>query len=72
MAPEHIEDGGINVTQQKTGKELWVPLHADLRDELEAWNGSPFVKTPKGESYTPRPLPRRMDAADERHSCRED
>jgi integrase len=20
---------------------------------LEAWNGSPFVKTPKGESYTP-------------------
>jgi integrase len=53
MAPEHIEDGGINVTQQKTGKELWVPLHADLRDELEAWNGSPFVKTPKGESYTP-------------------
>jgi integrase len=52
MAPEHIEDGGINVTQQKTGKELWVPLHADLRDELD-WNGSPFVKTPKGESYTP-------------------
>ena len=24
MAPEYIEDGGIVVVQQKTGKELWV------------------------------------------------
>ena len=23
MAPEHIEDDGIYVVQQKTGKELW-------------------------------------------------
>ena len=53
MAPEHIEDGGMNVTQQKTGKELWVPLHPDLRDALEGWSSSPYVQTPKGESYTP-------------------
>ena len=31
MTPEHVEDGGIHVMQQKTGKELWVPLHPDLR-----------------------------------------
>jgi integrase len=48
MAPKHIEDGGINVVQQKTGKELWVPLHADLRRALDNRTGSPYVQTPKG------------------------
>ena len=38
MAPCDIEDGGINVTQQKTGKELWVPLHADLSSALKSWD----------------------------------
>ena len=52
MAPCDIEDGGINVTQQKTGKELWVPLHADLTSSLKSWDGSPYVRTPKGERYT--------------------
>jgi integrase len=70
MGPSDIEDGGINVVQQKTGKELWVPLHASLRDALEGWNCSPFVLTPKGEGYTPRPLQKRLDAPDERHACR--
>jgi integrase len=53
MAPEHFEDGGIYVVQQKTGKELWVPLHAKLRGALTHWDGSPYVRTSKGESYTP-------------------
>jgi integrase len=29
MAPGHIEDDGIVVVQLKTGKELWIPLHAE-------------------------------------------
>ena len=53
MGPEQIEDGGINVVQQKTGKKLWVPLHAALRSALEGWTCSPFVQTTKGESYSP-------------------
>ena len=53
MAPKHIEDSGIKVTQQKTGKELWVPLHADLKVALDRWSGSPYVQTPKCDSYTP-------------------
>ena len=53
MAPEHIEDGGISVVQQKTGKELWLPLHRDLKAALEGWSGSPFVLTPRGKPYTP-------------------
>ena len=53
MAPEHIAGGGIYVTQQKTGKELWVPLHADVEGMLKSWYGSPYVRTARGERYTP-------------------
>ena len=53
MSPSNVEDGGINVVQQKTGKELWVPLHADLRGALASWSCSPFVRTPKSQPYTP-------------------
>ena len=53
MAPGHLEDAGINVVQQKTGKKLWVPLHCDLRAELGTWDGSPYVRTPNGAPYTP-------------------
>jgi integrase len=53
MAPEHIADGDIYVTQQTTGKELWVPIHADLEGMLKSWDGSPYVRTPRGERYTP-------------------
>ena len=67
-----VEDGGINVVQQKTGKELWVPLHDDLRGALEGWSSSPYVQTPKGEAIQHRPLPGCLDAADEWHACRQD
>lgn len=30
-----VRDGAIKVIQQKTGKELWVPMLSDLRDELD-------------------------------------
>jgi integrase len=52
MRPEDIEDDGIVLVQQKTGKELWVPLHPDLRAALEGWNSSPFVVSRRGKSYT--------------------
>jgi integrase len=52
MAPEHIEDGGIVVVQQKTGKELWVPLHSDLKTATESWGSSPYVVDRKGKPYT--------------------
>ncbi|WP_431280943.1 tyrosine-type recombinase/integrase [Humitalea sp. 24SJ18S-53] len=36
MGPQHIRDGAIMVRQQKTGKELAVPMHAELREALAA------------------------------------
>jgi integrase len=53
MNHKDIEDGGILVTQQKTGKELWVPLHPALKDALEGWSSSPYVVT-GGASRTPQ------------------
>ena len=52
MAPEHVEDGGIVVVQQKTGKELWVPVHPDLRCSLEAWRRLALCGKPEGMSFT--------------------
>lgn len=72
MAPSDVEDGGINVVQQKTGKELWVPLHDDLVGALEGWSCSPFVADAEGRSIQHRPLPGCVDAADEWHACRRD
>ena len=55
MSKADIEDGGIKVTQQKTGKELWIPLHQDLREEMRSWQVNPpwtFAQDPKGRPYT--------------------
>ena len=43
MSKTDLEDGGINVTQQKTGKRLWIPLHQNLRTEMERWKINPPV-----------------------------
>lgn len=37
MQWRHIEGGGINVTQSKTGKRLWVPLTVHLWRALDVW-----------------------------------
>lgn len=34
MTRHHIRGGQIRVVQQKTGKELWIPIHAALASEL--------------------------------------
>lgn len=55
MSKADIEDGGIKLTQQKTGKKLWVPLHQALKTEMEGWEVLPpwnFVQTPKGGPYS--------------------
>jgi integrase len=53
MGKPDLEDGGIKVTQQKTVKELWIPLHQDLKGEMRGWEVLPpwtFVQTSKSES----------------------
>jgi integrase len=45
---------GIDITQEKTGKKLWVPLPAELQSAMAAWpRSSVFVLTTlKGQPWT--------------------
>jgi len=55
MSKADLEEGGIRVKQQKTGKELWIPLHQDLREAMRRWEVTPpwtFVQNSKGQPYT--------------------
>ena len=36
MTRAHVADGLIQVTQQKTGAPLWIPMHRELRRAIEA------------------------------------
>lgn len=39
------DGAGIRVRQEKTGAPLWVPCHAALRAELDAWRQEPRTST---------------------------
>jgi integrase len=36
MGKQHVRDGKISVSQQKTGTRLWVPIHSELKAILDA------------------------------------
>ena len=44
-----LEDGGINLSQGKTGKRLWVPLTAHLRAALDALPRTDLAFLPKAK-----------------------
>jgi integrase len=51
------QDGrkGIAVTQQKTGKRLWIPLTAEFSQRLYSWDKAPpffLVLAPDGRQFT--------------------
>jgi len=67
MSKADLEDGGIKVKQQKTGKELWIPLHQSLREEMRGWEVTPpwvFVQDAKGCPYSTEQVPRGVVAPD--------
>jgi integrase len=39
------DGSGIQVRQEKTGEELWVPVHPTLKAELDAWRAGPMTAT---------------------------
>ena len=62
MRWDHIRNGRIAVTQQKTGAPLTVPIDPDLQTAMDAWKGSRkgtiLVRTgrPQGRPLTPESL----------------
>ena len=55
MGRQHIKDGRIRVVQQKTGADLWIPLHAALKAEIEAApkDHLNLLTTQYGEPFSP-------------------
>jgi integrase len=54
MGRQHVQGDTIRVRQQKTGRELELPIHPALRDTLAATprSGLTFIATPVGAPYT--------------------
>jgi Phage integrase central domain len=53
MGHQHIKDGGICVFQQKTGREVWIPVHEALAPIIaETSTNLTFLLTDQGKPYT--------------------
>jgi integrase len=53
MGRQHINDGAICVRQQKTGREVWIPVHEALAPIIaEASTNLTFLLTDQGKPYT--------------------
>lgn len=55
MGPKDVKGTSIEVTQQKTGVKLNIPIHPALQKELTAWQGSTagtFLATGFGKSFS--------------------
>lgn len=61
MGPRDIENGGILVTQQKTGTDLWIPLHPNLSAEMATWvlHGLTWVTDETGRRISAKSMTRR-------------
>lgn len=53
MGRQHVRDGRINVAQQKTSARLWIPLHEDLTEIIDATPSEhlSFIVTENGKPY---------------------
>jgi integrase len=53
MGRQHIRDGVLHVTQEKTGATLAIPVHPDLRKIIDATPAEhmTFLVTRRGEPY---------------------
>ena len=54
LGPTHIDDGGFAIHQQKTGRDVWVPILPELAAEMATWpkRPGPFLRTVTGRNYT--------------------
>jgi len=62
MKRTDIENNGIHVVQKKTGRALWIPLHADLVAVMRATNlqGETILVTQYGKPFSEKALGMRM------------
>jgi enterobacteria phage integrase len=61
----HVQDGEIYVVQEKTGAELWIPIHPELATALKGYpaNGLALVGKANGQPLTTQGLSLLMSRA---------
>lgn len=56
MEPHHVAGNKIRVVQEKTGKDLWIPIHKNLAGtivECRQRGAVPFIHSPNGQAMAP-------------------
>lgn len=53
LGPTHVDDGGFNLGQKKTGVDVWCPIVSELAAEMATWEKrpGPFLRQANGETY---------------------
>jgi integrase len=64
MGWTHIDENGIAITQQKTGREVWIPIVPELAAEMATWEKrpGPFLLQKNGKPFTRDSFWRAFDA----------
>jgi hypothetical protein len=64
----HIDDGGFDLGQKKTGVEVWCPIVPELAEEMARWTKAPgpFLRQPNGDVYKRKSFWRHFDEAIEK------
>lgn len=64
----HVDDGGFNLGQKKTGVDVWCPIVAELAAEMAEWVKAPgpFLRQPNGDVYQRKSFWRHFDEAIEK------
>lgn len=54
LGPTDIDDGGFNIKQQKTDREVWCPIVPELAAEMAGWDRrpGPYLVQDDGAKYT--------------------
>ena len=60
----HIDENGFRLAQQKTGREVWCPIVAELAAEMAGWEKlpGPFVRQASGRPFTRKLFSKHFDA----------
>lgn len=55
MGRQHVRNGVLSITQQKTGQDVHIPLHPDLKTGLDSLplDNLSFLVTAQGRPFTP-------------------
>lgn len=54
LGPTYIDEGGFNLAQKKTGREVWCPILPELAAEMQGWERrtGPYLLQGSGRPYS--------------------